>query len=91
MFNAKAGDLTTNILMDVPDKFPGYTHIALRVASIPATIAALKANDIAITQGPVSFGQGGQVSVFIRDPDRNVIELRGRDQSEVEGVSRYVP
>jgi len=91
VFNAKAGDLTTNILMDVPDKFPGYTHIALRVSSIPATIAALKANDIAITQGPVSFGQGGQVSVFIRDPDRNVIELRGRDQGEVEGVSRYVP
>ena len=91
VFNAKAGDLTTNILMDVPDKFPGYTHIALRVSSIPATIAALKANNIAITQGSVSFGQGGQVSVFIRDPDRNVIELRGRDQGEVEGVSRYVP
>jgi len=91
VFNAKAGDLTTNILMDVPDKFPGYTHIALRVSSIPATIAAVKVNDIAITQGSVSFGQGGQVSVFIRDPDRNVIELRGRDQGEVEGVSRYVP
>jgi hypothetical protein len=30
------------------------------------------------------------VSVFIRDPD-HVIELRGRDQGEVEGVSRYVP
>ena len=37
-------------MMDAPDKFPGYTHIALRVASIPATIAALKANDIPITQ-----------------------------------------
>jgi hypothetical protein len=31
------------------------------------------------------------VSVFIRDPDGNVIELRDRDQGEVEGVSRYVP
>ena len=77
--------------MDVPERFLGYTHLALRVSSIPATIAALKANDIAITQGPVTFGQDGQVSVFIRDPDRNVIELRGRDQGEVEGVSRYVP
>jgi len=37
VFNANAGDPTANILMDVPDKLPGYTHIALRVASIPAT------------------------------------------------------
>jgi lactoylglutathione lyase len=89
IFNANAGDPATNILMS--DKFPGYTHIALRVASIPATIAALKANDIAITQGPVSFGESRQVSVFVRDPDRNVIELRGREQGIVDGVTRYVP
>ena len=91
LFNANAGDPAVNMLMDVPDKFPGYTHMALRVASIPATIAALKANDIAISQGPVSFGLSGQVSVFVRDPDRNVIELRGRDQGPVEGVTRYLP
>jgi lactoylglutathione lyase len=91
LFNANAGDPATNILMDAPDRLPGYTHIALRVASIPATIAALKANDIAIAQGPVGFGEGGHVSVFIRDPDRNVIELRGRDQVGVEGVRSYVP
>ncbi len=41
VFNANAGDPGANILMDVTEKFPGYTHIALRVASIPATIAAL--------------------------------------------------
>ena len=91
IFNATAGDPASNILMDVPNKFPGYTHMALRVASIPATIATLTANDIAITQGPVSFGQSGQVSVFVRDPDRNVIELRGREQGAIEGVTRYVP
>src|SRR5437763_826342 len=91
VFNANAGDPAANILMDVPDKFPGYTHIALRVASVPATIAALQVNRIAITQGPVSFGESGQVSVFVRDPDRNVIELRGREQDVVEGVTRYVP
>ena len=50
VFNANAGDRAANILMDLPEKFPGYTHIALRVASIPVTIAALKANDIAISQ-----------------------------------------
>ena len=91
VFNASAGDPSANILMDVPEKLPGYTHIALRVASIPATIAALNANDIAITQGPVAFGEAVHVSVFIRDPDRNVIELRGREQGQVEGVTRYVP
>jgi hypothetical protein len=37
------------VLMDVRDKFPGYTHIALRVASIPETIAALNENGIPIT------------------------------------------
>jgi lactoylglutathione lyase len=91
IFNANAGGSDTNVLMDVPDKYPGYTHMALRVMSIPATITAPTANDIAITQGPVSFGERGQVSVFVRDPDRNVIELRGRDQDVVEGVTRYVP
>ena len=91
VFNANAGDPAANILMDVRDKFPGYTHIALRVASIPETIAALKENGIQITQGPVSFGETGQISLFVRDPDRNVIELRGREQGVVEGVTRYVP
>jgi catechol 2,3-dioxygenase-like lactoylglutathione lyase family enzyme len=91
IFNANAGEPGTNIPIDVPDKYAGYTHMALRVASIPSTIAALKANGIAITQGPVSFDDSGQVSVFVRDPDRNVIELRGREQDAVEGVTRYVP
>ena len=91
IFNANAGDPGANMLMDVPGKYPGYTHMALRVASIPVTIAALKANGIAISQGPVSFGDSGQVSVFLRDPDRNVIELRGRDQDSIEGLTHYVP
>src|SRR6266567_9279151 len=91
VFNANAGDPAANILMDVRDKYPGYTHIALRVASIPETVAALNENGIPIAQGPVSFGESGQISVFVRDPDRNVIELRGREQGVVEGVTRYVP
>ena len=93
IINANAGDEGTNILMDVPGKYPGYTHIALRVSSIEDCIAALEANGIVITQGPVSFGADGGVSVFVRDPDRNVIELRGRGQdlSRLEGVEQYVP
>ncbi len=66
-----------NILMDVTDKFPGYTHGALRGTSVVDTIRTLEEHNIAITGGPVDFGDGN-LSVFVRDPDRNVIELRGR-------------
>jgi lactoylglutathione lyase len=91
IINANAGDPAKNILMDVGEKYAGFTHVALRVGSIPATMAALKANDIPITDGPVKFGDDGGVSLFVRDPDRNVIELRGRDQGSIEGVKQYVP
>ena len=77
----------TNVLMDIEVKHPGYTHMALRISSMAATKAFLEAQGIPITG---SFSFGGLTAVFIRDPDRNVIELdefrgdeaeKGRDGS----------
>jgi lactoylglutathione lyase len=81
-----------NILMDVPQKYPGFTHVALRVESIVQCIANLQRHGIAITQGPVTFG-GNEVSVFIRDPDRNVIELRSQesDLASIPELTYYEP
>ena len=88
-------DLTggKNILMDVPEKHTGYTHMALNVGSISKALYALREQNIAISQGPVSFGRSDAVSVFIRDPDRNVIELRGNiaPGEQIEGLERYDP
>jgi lactoylglutathione lyase len=58
-----------NILMDVEQKHPGYTHVALRVSSVDAACTLLDEAGI-----PLS-GRREDVAVFIRDPDRNVIEL----------------
>ena len=93
IYNAAPDSDATNILMDVAKKYPGITHVAFRVASIADAIHMLRENDIPITQGPVSFGLDGHVSVFLRDPDRNVIELRGREEdlSALGGIEVYEP
>lgn len=66
-----------NILMDVVDKHPGFTHIALYVESLQATERMLEDNSIAITEGPVTFPDGTR-GLFVRDPDGNVIEFDER-------------
>ena len=63
-----------NILMDVDTKYAGYTHVALSVSDVEAAMATLEAQGIPITEGPIRF-PGGSRSIFVRDPDRNVVEL----------------
>jgi lactoylglutathione lyase len=91
VFNANDDNDGENILMDIPTKYPGFTHIAFRVNSILETVKILRANNITITQGPVKFGRDGHVSVFVRDPDRNTLEFRGREEdlSAIGGVATY--
>ena len=76
VLNAPQAD-EPNILMDVPDKHPGITHFALLCADILAAKALLEAAGIALSGGPIRFGPGAQ-GIFVRDPDRNVIELHQR-------------
>ena len=66
-----------NVLMDVAPKFPGYTHVALNIASVEETMRVLEENGIPLSGGPVDFGGSGR-SIFVRDPDQTVIELRER-------------
>jgi len=66
-----------NVLMDVAEKHPGITHIALLCTDIAEAQARLAAAGIALSGGPMRLGQFAQ-AIFIRDPDRNVIELHQR-------------
>ena len=61
-----------NILMDVDQKYPGITHVSFKVVSLDAAKRFLAEHDIPLS-GQFSFKD--LRAVFIRDPDRNVIEL----------------
>jgi len=63
-----------NILMDVEMKYPGYTHYAMAVDSAERAKQYLESLGVSVTEGPVTFGDG-KTSVFVRDPDANVIEF----------------
>lgn len=70
-------NISNNVLMDIPDKHPGITHIALDVNDIKAVEATIRNLGIAITEGPITL-PGGGVMFFIRDQDKNVIEFHQR-------------
>ena len=76
ILNASSPDVP-NILMDVAEKHPGITHVALLCPDIMAAKARLEAAGIPLSGGPVRFSAAAQ-AIFVRDPDRNVIELHQR-------------
>lgn len=67
-------NIKDNILMDVTEMYPGYTHIALDVNDIQTVQKAIETLGIHITEGPITLPDGGTM-FFIRDQDNNVIEF----------------
>ena len=63
-----------NILMDVPEKWAGYTHYAVLVDSLQAVLDWAERESVTVTEGPVVYGDRRTVA-FICDPDGNVIEF----------------
>ena len=80
IFNSDDANGGKNVLMDVTPKYPGFNHLSFRVRSIEETVKALGEAGIEIREGPVNLG--GEIAVFVRDPDLNVVEL-----AEVHGAS----
>ena len=66
-----------NVLMDLPAKHAGITHIALLCADLVAAKAYLEAAGFPPRGNPVRFGPDAQ-GLFVRDPDGNVVELHQR-------------
>ncbi|WP_170334028.1 VOC family protein [Ruegeria arenilitoris] len=81
---AKAG---ANILMDELEKYPGITHLAVKVKDAEATEAFVTEKGITIT-GRREFR--GTKTIFIRDPDRNVLELVGPGPSVAQLIAEHV-
>jgi len=66
-----------NLILNVPEKHPGITHIALLVTDLDAARATIEAAGISLSGGPIQFTSTAR-GFFVRDPDRNVIELHQR-------------
>ncbi len=73
--------------MDIGEKHPGYTHIALTVSSLSSARDFAAAQRIEIT-GSFSFGE--MSAIFIRDPDRNVIEFDSYGTSAEDDIAGHL-
>jgi len=72
ILNASDNANDANILMDVPEKHTGFTHIAIEITDADAAEKQIQELGIEITER-VEFE--GARFFFIRDPDGNVIEF----------------
>lgn len=73
ILNASKNADSDNVLMDRSTKQAGYTHMALEVSDLESVEQQLGDMGIPIT-GDVELPTGARF-IFIRDPDRNVIEF----------------
>ena len=80
IFNGVAREGARNILLDEPDRWPGYTHAAFIVASLEELLSWAAAQGIAITEGPHDWGR--RLTCFFRDPDGNVLEFNELKEAE---------
>lgn len=76
ILNAPSAD-EPNVLMDVPVKHAGITHIALLVRDLETVQRQLASAGIPLSGGPIEFSPKAR-GMFVRDPDRNVLELHER-------------
>jgi lactoylglutathione lyase len=73
ILNANSGK-TENLLMDIPVKHSGYTHMALEVTDLASVQSQLEQKKIPLSGGPITLPDGA-IFIFVRDPDSNVIEF----------------
>jgi len=62
-----------NVLVDRPQKWPGYTRAAFIVDNLTDVLSWAAEHHITITEGPVDWGR--RLTCFLRDPDSNVLEF----------------
>lgn len=74
IFNAAARPDAHNVLQDAAVKLPGITHLALVVDDLQRFEQWCCDEAIPVTEGPLRIGRR-RITLFIRDPDGNVIEL----------------
>lgn len=74
IFNATRLPHGRNVLLDEPIKLPGVTHAAFVVDDLYDLKNWLDQSGITITEGIHRIGPR-RITLFIRDPDKNVLEF----------------